>query len=366
MKMQSGAILWTALMLLMAAGCFEWTEDSQGNLKSLGVPGIPLWKASPTPALAENGSAPLNDTDPLQLDATSSGAPPDWLVELNRIRTNSGLPEVGQNISLSNACADHARYLVENGPDEPGAFRQYTAALGPAAHTEDPSSKFYSADGAEGANGGRLSPAVFRAADVAFSQNPVADIDGLFAAPFHRLSLIAPWATVAGYGSYGTFPMRAGALDLRGGYSRKVELVEYPGDGALITDGSFYFPEYPSVLDSCSGYTLPVGLPITVQAGRNHVLQLKSFSLSGAGGAVEACGFDPFTYHSPDPGEVQHVQKQLGMFGAIVIVPRRPLADGPYTVSVTTETQTLVWNFSVKNARAISRERVSSWQPGSQ
>jgi len=353
-------------MLLMAAGCFEWTEDSQGNLKSLGVPGIPLWKASPTPALAQNESAPVNDTDPLQLDATSSGAPPDWLVELNRIRTNSGLPEVGQNISLSNACADRARYLVENGPDEPGAFRQYTAALGPAAHTEDPSSKFYSADGAEGANGGRRSPAVLRAADVAFSQNPVADIDGLFAAPFHRLSLIAPWATVAGYGSYGTFPMRAGALDLRGGYSRKVELVKYPGDGALITDGSFYFPEYPSVLDSCSGYTLPVGLPITVQAGRNHVLQLKSFSLSGAGGAVEACGFDPFTYHPPDPGEVQHAQKQLGMFGAIVIVPRRPLADGPYTVSVTTETQTLVWNFSVKNARAISRERVSSWQPGPQ
>jgi hypothetical protein len=314
--------------------------------------------------VAENESASVNDTDPLQLDATNSGTPPDWLVELNRIRTNSGLPEVGENVSLSDACAAHAHYLVENGPQEPMAFRQYIAVLGPAAHTEDPSNKLYSAEGADGANGGRLSPAVFRAADVAFSQNPVADIDGLFAAPFHRLSLIAPWATVVGYGSYGTFPVRAGALDLRGGYSRKVELVKYPGDGALITDGSFSFPEYPSVLDSCSGYALPVGLPITVHAGRNHVLQMKSYSLSGAGGAVEACGFDPFTYHSPDPGEVQHVQKQLGSFGALVIVPRRPLADGQYTVSVTTETQTLVWNFSVKNAQAISRERMSLWQPG--
>jgi hypothetical protein len=33
------------------AGCFEWTQDSQGNLQSVGLPGVPVWqsKAPPPP-----------------------------------------------------------------------------------------------------------------------------------------------------------------------------------------------------------------------------------------------------------------------------------------------------------------------------
>ena len=27
-------------------GCFEWTEDSQGNLQSVGLPGVPVWQSS--------------------------------------------------------------------------------------------------------------------------------------------------------------------------------------------------------------------------------------------------------------------------------------------------------------------------------
>jgi hypothetical protein len=43
------AALVTCLCLL--GGCFEWTEDSQGNLQSVGVPGVPIWqsKSPPTP-----------------------------------------------------------------------------------------------------------------------------------------------------------------------------------------------------------------------------------------------------------------------------------------------------------------------------
>src|SRR5665213_1531642 len=166
MKLRLGAILWTAVILLMVAGCFEWKEDSQGNLKSFGVPGIPLWKASPSPV---GGVVPnvANDSDPLQLDSTQTGASPDWLTELNRIRANSGLQPVGENVSLSNDCVAHARYLVENGPQDPAVFRQYTVALGAAAHKEDPANKFYTAAGAECAQGGRLKPLVLQAGDIA-------------------------------------------------------------------------------------------------------------------------------------------------------------------------------------------------------
>ncbi|HLW69181.1 MAG TPA: hypothetical protein VKS22_01025 [Candidatus Binataceae bacterium] len=37
-------------------GCFEWSEDPQGHLHSVGLPGIPVWQSQATPA-------PLNPTD---------------------------------------------------------------------------------------------------------------------------------------------------------------------------------------------------------------------------------------------------------------------------------------------------------------
>lgn len=30
-------------------GCFEWSEDSHGNLQSVGVPGVPIWKSKKPP-----------------------------------------------------------------------------------------------------------------------------------------------------------------------------------------------------------------------------------------------------------------------------------------------------------------------------
>jgi hypothetical protein len=43
------------------AGCFQWTEDQQGNLQSVGVPGLPLWKSKTPPApikLTDMGMTP--------------------------------------------------------------------------------------------------------------------------------------------------------------------------------------------------------------------------------------------------------------------------------------------------------------------
>jgi hypothetical protein len=34
-------------------GCFTWTQDSQGNLQSVGLPGVPVWQSSaPPPAVS--------------------------------------------------------------------------------------------------------------------------------------------------------------------------------------------------------------------------------------------------------------------------------------------------------------------------
>jgi hypothetical protein len=37
------------LGLFMLAGCFEWTQDSQGHVQSVGLPGVPVWQSSAPP-----------------------------------------------------------------------------------------------------------------------------------------------------------------------------------------------------------------------------------------------------------------------------------------------------------------------------
>ncbi len=45
-----GAVLLIGLLGL--AGCVEWTQDSQGHLQSVGLPGVPVWQSSaPPPAV---------------------------------------------------------------------------------------------------------------------------------------------------------------------------------------------------------------------------------------------------------------------------------------------------------------------------
>ncbi|HXW83907.1 MAG TPA: hypothetical protein VEJ86_05850, partial [Candidatus Binataceae bacterium] len=39
-----------AVALFLLSGCVEWSEDPQGNLNSVGLPGIPLWQSNRPPA----------------------------------------------------------------------------------------------------------------------------------------------------------------------------------------------------------------------------------------------------------------------------------------------------------------------------
>jgi hypothetical protein len=41
------------LCAIALLGCFEWTEDSQGHLTSVGLPGAPVWQSDPNAAQAQ-------------------------------------------------------------------------------------------------------------------------------------------------------------------------------------------------------------------------------------------------------------------------------------------------------------------------
>jgi hypothetical protein len=50
-----------AICYCALAGCFSWTEDQQGNLQSVGLPGVPLWKSKTPPkpiSLTDMGMTP--------------------------------------------------------------------------------------------------------------------------------------------------------------------------------------------------------------------------------------------------------------------------------------------------------------------
>jgi len=280
--------------------------------------------------------------------SSEAAAAPAWLNELNRLRATGGLKPVAEDATLSRDCVAHAKYLVDQGPATEPQFEEYKAAIGLAAHHEDPASPHYSAAGAECAAGGKEAPGFSQSNDVAWGRDPINDLDGLFYdAPFHRLSLLAPWAAVAGYGTYGDYPRRVGTLALRGEGGIGSPLILFPTDGSTVPVGGIHSFEAPDPLASCPGYALPVGLPITVQLGSGYRGRMQSYSVQGPSGAVETCGFDWITYRNPDPSTEEHARKVLRAFGAIVLVPRHPLANGVYKVSVGTGRQTFEWSFTV-------------------
>jgi hypothetical protein len=284
-------------------------------------------------------------------------AQPSWLTELNQWRRMAGLSGVTENARLSHGSEEHARYLVVQGPANTTAFRAYDRSLGPGAHLENSRSPSYTATGAEAAIGGPLAADVIQGADVAWEgRTESSDIDNLIAAPFHRLSLLAPWAQLGGYGSFGAYPRRAAALALRGPLEayQNQQPIEFPPANDNISINALGGSEWPNPIASCAGYQRPVGLPITLQTGRLILLQSYSLSDQTSGDAVCACGFDAASYRNSDATEQKRGHELLDAYGAVMLIPRKPLVLGrQYRVSMQTSQGNFEWAFRLGDAAEI-------------
>jgi hypothetical protein len=295
-----------------------------------------------------SASAEASGKEIFTSEKSESGGPAEdaaWLTAVNRYRAMVGVPLVTADAQLSRGDALHSHYLAVNYAPQSPKFR-----LGADAHTEDPTKPDFSREGAEAA----------RASDIDWSWDPQNRpetswaIDNWMAVPFHRMQIISPYLRRVGYGTACQGEICFAALNTgididppRAIPSRWPKPLAFPPDASLIEMNQFR-GEWPDPLTSCSGYAAPAGLPVTLELGHLIAPEVSDYSIRNAdsGALIQACALDANNYVNPDAAAQSAARAVLKDFGAVIIVPRRPLAKGRYTVTVTAG-QEYSWTFSI-------------------
>jgi uncharacterized protein YkwD len=301
--------------------------------------------ASPQPSEPAGAiGTPMASAVPISdADAASAAA---WLEPLNHYRGIAGLAPVEPDPVLSSANTAHARYLLRTYGDR-------IFEIGGEIHSEDPSRPGYSEAGDKAGHNSDIAsrPSIDGAAP------PAAEaIEGWIQTPFHRLWELNPALQRAGYGESCSGKACVEALDVESDIPALMAMpqplkqpIEFPPPNSTIKLRTLE-SEWPDPLASCPGYTLPAGLPITLQLGPFTEPKLAAYSLvrdRSAATPLEVCGFTADSYTNPDPSQAGKVRDVLRIFGAIVIVPRAPLEPGRYTVSITSD-RNYTWNFTIE------------------
>jgi hypothetical protein len=278
--------------------------------------------------------------------APAPAGPQQWLTELNRDRAAVDLPPVSEDPTFSDGDLKHAKYVATNYPTRP--------ALTALPSTEDATKPGYTPEGAEAAAHSEVVPFWYPPKGPApASTSALLFLNSWLAGPFRRAELLSPELHKVGFGEFCLDHACAAALNV----SEVVKAAPTP----VTFSKPILFPperypialvdllnEFPNPVSSCSGYAMPVGLPITIQLGRDLDAKLSGYSIQQASKPIEACGFDAMGYSSANAAEQERARKWLRSFGEVVIVPRKPLTRGAaYSVSATVNGQPFSWSFTV-------------------
>lgn len=269
-----------------------------------------------------------------------------WLDYFNMYRAMANLPAVGENTDWSNGDWLHARYTVKEDT---------------LAHSEDPSSPWYTAEGNTAAGNSNVMASSSSTASDAYA------IDLWMTGPFHAVGMLDPALATIGFGSYreadGGYQMGA-ALDVLRGLGSIPDGTQFPiiwpKDGATVGLRS-HCCEGPSPLTSCPGYSEPSGLPVIVQIGPgNLVPDVTAHSFSVGGTQLDHCVFDETNYLNPNSGNQSLGRSVLNSRDAIVLIPKEPLVNGStYTASISANGITYTWSFTVDTSVRLSNGNLS-------
>jgi hypothetical protein len=275
----------------------------------------------------------------------------DWLADVNAYREMSGLAPVGETPALSSAAASHSCYML----------------LNEMTHEQIPGRPGHTAAGAEA--GERSNVAVH-------SSTGVADrvfVDLWMSGPFHAIPILHPGLSTVGFGRCedSSAPRwRTGAsLDVmthrRPAVAAPRRPIFFPGDGSTTYLRQF-IAETPDPRSFCgwpTGATDVVGLPTIAMLPEAFGREVTA-GITGPGGSLESCTLTRFNT-TDDASSI------LAAGNAVVVIPRRPLVDGRYTVTVTAGGREVTWSFTVDENAPLGRpaavaspsERSSGFEP---
>jgi hypothetical protein len=265
-------------------------------------------------------------------------AVPAWLSTINLYRTAAGLPAVRDRPAWDLGLEHHLTYL-QSTPS------QYLTGVYQSSHTENPSSPYYTADGAAEA---RYSDLVQGAAFTRLQA-----VKEWLTAPFHAIGMLrAQLRNVALVDDPSTGDA---GLDVIQGLNYKLPAatapILFPGPGAK-TDLLTFGGEHPDPLETCGWQQSPaVGLPLLIMLQRPPGGAVRA-SVTGPTGIESTanrglCVVDEHNYHSSDPVYGPTARVILRADHAIILIPRDPLTPGKYSVSVHgLGTPDIHWTFS--------------------
>lgn len=272
--------------------------------------------------------------------ATPGGS--QWLEQLNRYRSMAGVPALQEDRKLSAAIAAHAHYLILNYAKQ----IEDGDPIGNGGHDEDPSKSGFTAAGRAASFNSQLGWGCGGKADAP------AQISQWIAGPFNRFAMLDPSITEVGFGEAHAKGCWVAGLRLppeREEVKAYAHAIEFPPAGSTVSLAWNGF-EWPNPLAGCPGYTVPAGLPITLQLGRLVPTRLGVHKLMRDGQPISSCAFDSHSYQNPASDEREYARWELRSSGAVVIIPRAPLQAGSkYTISITADGRPYTWSFNVSH-----------------
>jgi hypothetical protein len=304
----------------------------------LRIHGLSLAAAAALLVLALAFASPAASAIPRGGRPHARRAVPAWLSTINQYRTAAGLPAVTDRPAWDLGLEHHLTYL-QSTPS------QYLTGRYQSSHTENPSSPFYSADGAAEAGYSDL------VQGAAFTR--LQAVKEWLTAPFHAIGMLrAQLRNVALVDDPGTGDA---GLDVIQGLNYKLPAatapILFPGPGAK-TDLLTFGGEHPDPLETCGWQQSPaVGLPLLIMLQRPPGRAVRA-SLTGPTGIESTanrglCVVDEHNYHSSDPVYGPNARVILRADHAIILIPRDPLTPGEYAVRVHgLGTPDIHWTFS--------------------
>ncbi|MEO5745577.1 MAG: CAP domain-containing protein, partial [Terracoccus sp.] len=249
-----------------------------------------------------------------------------WLQSVNYFRAMSGLAPVTDDSTLAQGATNHSCYMLVND----------------MAHASRPGSPGYTPEGNQaGTNGNVAVSSVINTSERAF-------VELWMTGPFHAIGILRPGLTTASFGicdSPDTSKWHSAAtLDVLDGLIPQpapTQPILFPGNGTT-TNLNRFLVETPNPLTAC-GWTGEAGLPVLAMMPEATIGA--TATISGPNGPLASCTVSAANTTGTSNQILDHDN-------VVVVIPRLPLSDGTYQVTIHTDARDVRWTFNIDQAAA--------------